>query len=165
MLVSPSLKTSDGSGMRRARESICLIRLAGEVGGMDPVTLIVTALAAAAASALRDGPSVAVKDAQQRAAGLKRLGGELILACHKVAQDAADAADRRVVRGGAWDDADRPDNCRAGADETPRCGPGCKRASRRWLFQGRRACRSMTAIRKPIRWVRVASDRGARRRG
>jgi hypothetical protein len=40
---------------------------------MDPVTLIVTALAAGAASALQDGPAVAVKDAYAR---LKSLMGK-----------------------------------------------------------------------------------------
>jgi hypothetical protein len=58
---------------------------------MDPVTLIVTALAAGAASALQDGASAAVKDAYAR---LKRLvtkrfadrpKGELVLAEHQAA--------------------------------------------------------------------------------
>ena len=58
---------------------------------MDPVTLIVTALAAGAASALQDGASAAVKDAyaRLRAAVRKRLAGrpdgELVLARHEAA--------------------------------------------------------------------------------
>jgi hypothetical protein len=58
---------------------------------MDPVTLIVTALAAGAASALQDGASAAVKDAygRLRAAVRKRLGGrpdaDLVLARHEAA--------------------------------------------------------------------------------
>lgn len=58
---------------------------------MDPVTLIVTALAAGAASALQDGTSAAVKDAytcvkalvNKRFAG--RSAGELVLAQHEAA--------------------------------------------------------------------------------
>jgi hypothetical protein len=56
---------------------------------VDPVTLIVTALAAGAASALQDGASAAVKDAyaRLRAAVRKRLAGrtdgELVLARHE----------------------------------------------------------------------------------
>ena len=44
---------------------------------MDPVTLIVTALAAGAASALQDGAAVAVKDAYARLRALvtKRFAG------------------------------------------------------------------------------------------
>ena len=58
---------------------------------MDPVTLIVTALAAGAASALQDGASATVKDAyaRLRAAVRKRLAGrtdgELVLARHEAA--------------------------------------------------------------------------------
>jgi hypothetical protein len=58
---------------------------------MDPVTLIVTALAAGAASALQDGASAAVKDAyaRLRAAVCKRLAGrpdgDLVLARHEAA--------------------------------------------------------------------------------
>jgi hypothetical protein len=56
---------------------------------MDPVTLIVTALAAGAASAMQDGASAAVKQAyarlrdavQRRLAG--RRDGELVLARHE----------------------------------------------------------------------------------
>ena len=56
---------------------------------MDPVTLIVTALAAGAASALQDGVSAAVKDAygRLRSAVRKRLAGrpdgDLVLARHE----------------------------------------------------------------------------------
>jgi hypothetical protein len=56
---------------------------------MDPVTLIVTALAAGAASAVKDGASAAVKDtyAQLRAAVRRwlsgRRDGELVLARHE----------------------------------------------------------------------------------
>jgi hypothetical protein len=58
---------------------------------MDPVTLIVTALAAGAASALQDGASAAVKDAYARLKALvtKRFAdrpkGELVLAEHQAA--------------------------------------------------------------------------------
>ncbi len=49
------------------RETIGLLYLGGGgQGRMDPVTLIVTALAAGAASALQDGASAAVKDAYAR---------------------------------------------------------------------------------------------------
>jgi hypothetical protein len=63
----------------------------GRSGGMDPVTLIVTALAAGAASALQDGVSAAVKDAYARLKALakKRFAdrpkGELVLAEHHAA--------------------------------------------------------------------------------
>ena len=56
---------------------------------MDPVTLIVTALAAGAASALQDGASSAVKDAYARLKALvkKRFAshpkGEMVLAEHQ----------------------------------------------------------------------------------
>ena len=58
---------------------------------MDPVTLIVTALAAGAASALQDGTSAAVKDAYARLKALvtRRFAGrakaELVLAEHQAA--------------------------------------------------------------------------------
>ena len=58
---------------------------------MDPVTLIVTALAAGAASALQDGASAAVRDAYARLKALvaKRFAvrpkGELMLAEHEAA--------------------------------------------------------------------------------
>jgi hypothetical protein len=58
---------------------------------MDPVTLIVTALAAGAASALQDGASAAVKDAyaRLRAAVRRRLAGrpdaEVVLARYEAA--------------------------------------------------------------------------------
>jgi hypothetical protein len=58
---------------------------------MDPVTLIVTALAAGAASALQDGASSVVKDAYSRLRALvkKRFAGrpdgELVLARHEAA--------------------------------------------------------------------------------
>jgi hypothetical protein len=58
---------------------------------MDPVTLIVTALAAGAASALQDGASAAAKDAYARLKALvtKRFAGrpkgELVLAEHEAA--------------------------------------------------------------------------------
>lgn len=61
---------------------------------MDPVTLIVTALAAGAASAVQDGASAAVKDAYSRLRALvrKRLAGrpdgELVLARHETAPQA-----------------------------------------------------------------------------
>jgi hypothetical protein len=59
---------------------------------MDPVTLIVTALAAGAASALQDGTAEAVKDAYGRLKGLvkRRFAGrskaELVLAEHESAR-------------------------------------------------------------------------------
>jgi hypothetical protein len=58
---------------------------------MDPVTLIVTALAAGAASALQDGASAAVKDAYARLKALvtrrfvDRPKGQLVLAEHETA--------------------------------------------------------------------------------
>ena len=58
---------------------------------MDPVALIVTALAAGAASALQDGTSAAVKDAYARLKALvtRRFAGrakaELVLAEHQAA--------------------------------------------------------------------------------
>jgi hypothetical protein len=58
---------------------------------MDPVTLIVTALAAGAASALQDGASATVKDAYTRLKTLvmkrfaSRPKGELVLAEHEAA--------------------------------------------------------------------------------
>jgi len=58
---------------------------------MDPVTLIVTALAAGAASALQDGAAQAVKDAYTRLKALvtgrfaDRPKGELVLAEHETA--------------------------------------------------------------------------------
>ena len=58
---------------------------------MDPVTLIVTALAAGAASALQDGASAAVKDAYARLRArverrfANRPKGELVLAEHEAA--------------------------------------------------------------------------------
>jgi hypothetical protein len=63
----------------------------GEDWGMDPVTLIVTALAAGAASALQDGVSSAVKDAYGRLRTLVKRrfaghpDGELALARHESA--------------------------------------------------------------------------------
>jgi RIP homotypic interaction motif len=63
----------------------------GRSGRMDTVTLIVTALAARAASALQDGASAAVKDAYARLTALvrKRFAdrprGELVLAEHHAA--------------------------------------------------------------------------------
>jgi hypothetical protein len=58
---------------------------------MDPVTLIVTALAAGASSALQDGAAQAVKDAYARLKALvkrrfaARPKGELVLAEHEAA--------------------------------------------------------------------------------
>ena len=58
---------------------------------MDPITLIVAALAAGAASALQDGASAAVKDAYARLKALvtkrfaNRPKGELVLAGHQAA--------------------------------------------------------------------------------
>jgi RIP homotypic interaction motif len=64
---------------------------------MDPVTLIVTALAAGAASALQDGASAAVKDAYVRLKALverrfaNRPKGELVLAEHEAAPQTSEA--------------------------------------------------------------------------
>jgi hypothetical protein len=61
------------------------------VGRIDPVTLIVTALTAGAASALQDGASAVVKDeyARVKALATKRFAGrprgELVLAEHEAA--------------------------------------------------------------------------------
>jgi hypothetical protein len=63
----------------------------GGLGCMDPITLIVTALSAGAASALQDGTSAAVKDAYARLKTLVKkqfanhTKGELVLAEHEVA--------------------------------------------------------------------------------
>jgi hypothetical protein len=46
---------------------------------MDPVTLIVTALAAGAASALQDGTAEAVKGAYARLKGLLKGGSRAVL--------------------------------------------------------------------------------------
>src|SRR5512146_314747 len=62
--------------------------------GMDPVTLIVTALAAGAASAVQDGAAQAVKAAYARLKALvkrrfaARPKGELVLAEHEAAPQA-----------------------------------------------------------------------------
>ena len=64
---------------------------------MDPVTLIVTALAAGAASGLQDGASAAVRDAYARVMALvkkrfaNRPKGELVLAEHQAAPQTRDA--------------------------------------------------------------------------
>jgi len=64
---------------------------------MDPVTLIVTALAAGAASALQEGASSAVKDAYTRVTALvkrrfaSRPKAELVLAEHQAAPQTWDA--------------------------------------------------------------------------
>ena len=80
---------------------------------MDPVTLIVTALAAGAASALQDGVSAAVKDAYARLKTLvtkqfaDRPEAELVLAEHEAAPqtwEAPLAAELSAV--GAEGDAD-----------------------------------------------------------
>lgn len=80
---------------------------------MDPVTVIVTALTAGAASALQDGVSAAVKDAYSRLKALvtRKLAsnprGELVLAGHESAPqtwEAPLAAELLAV--GADDDAD-----------------------------------------------------------
>ena len=80
---------------------------------MDPVTLIVTALAAGAASALQDGTSAAVKDAYARLKALvtrrfaRRAKAELVLAEH---QDAPQTWERPLAAelsaAGAESDAD-----------------------------------------------------------
>jgi hypothetical protein len=76
---------------------------------MDPVTLIVTALAAGAASALQDGASAAVKDAYARVKALvmrrfaNRPKGELVLAEHESAPqvwEAPLAAELSAARAG-----------------------------------------------------------------
>jgi hypothetical protein len=79
---------------------------------MDPVTLIVTALAAGAASALQDGVSAAVKDAyaRLRAAVRNRLAGrpnaELVLARHETAPQTWQAPlHAELSEAGAGDDA------------------------------------------------------------
>jgi hypothetical protein len=80
---------------------------------MDPVTLIVTALAAGAASALQDDAREAVKAAYARLRdGLKRRlsgrpAGEMILAQHEAEPDAWEHHLRtELVTAGAADDAD-----------------------------------------------------------
>ncbi len=80
---------------------------------MDPVTLIVTALAAGAASALQDGASAAVKDAYARLKALvkKRFAtrpkGELVLAEHQAAPQTWEAPlAAELSAAGAESDAD-----------------------------------------------------------
>lgn len=79
---------------------------------MDPVTLIVTALAAGAASALQDGVSAAVKDAYARVRALVakrfagRPAGELVLAQHETAPQTWEAPlAAELAASGAGDDA------------------------------------------------------------
>jgi hypothetical protein len=76
----------------RCRSVMVRLRVHG-VGGMDPITLIVTALAAGAALGVTDAASAAVKDAY---AGLKALvkrrlgdgpGAELVVARHEQAPE------------------------------------------------------------------------------
>jgi len=81
---------------------------------MDPVTLIVTALAAGAASALQDGASDAVKNAYARLKALvaKRFAdrpkGELVLAEHEAApQTWEKPLAAELSASGAEGDADR----------------------------------------------------------
>ena len=107
---------------------------------MDPVTLIVTALAAGAASALQDGASAAVKDAyaRLRAAVKKRLAGrpegELVLAEHEAAPQTWQAPlAAELSAAGAEGDADLVAAAQ-GADETGRCGGVARRASTWWRF-------------------------------
>ena len=80
---------------------------------MDPVTLIVTALAAGAASALQDGASSAVKDAYARVKALvmrrfaNRPKGELVLAEHEAAPQVWEAPlAAELSAAGAGGDAD-----------------------------------------------------------
>jgi hypothetical protein len=80
---------------------------------MDPVTLIVTALAAGAASALQDGASAAVKDAYARVKALvmrrfaNRPKGELVLAEHESAPQVWEAPlAAELSAAGAGGDAD-----------------------------------------------------------
>jgi hypothetical protein len=71
---------------------MALLRMNG-VGGMDPITLIVTALAAGAAVGVQDTASAMIKDAYASLKALvkKRLGGgegaELVLARHEQAPE------------------------------------------------------------------------------
>ena len=80
---------------------------------MDPVTLIVTALATGAASALQDGASSAIKDAYARVMALakkrfaNRPKGELVLAEHQAAPQTWEAPlAAELSAAGAEDDAD-----------------------------------------------------------
>ena len=80
---------------------------------MDPVTLIVTALAAGAASALQDGAAAAVKDAYARLKALvsrrfiDRPTAELVLAEHESApQTWEKPLAAELFAAGAGDDAD-----------------------------------------------------------
>jgi hypothetical protein len=80
---------------------------------MDPVTLIVTALAAGAASALQDGASSAVKGAYARVKALvmkrfaNRPEGELVLAEHEAAPQVWEAPlTAELAAAGAGGDAD-----------------------------------------------------------
>jgi hypothetical protein len=80
---------------------------------MDPVTLIVTALAAGATSALQDGASAAVKDAYARVKALvmrrfaNRPKGEVVLAEHEAAPQVWEAPlAAELSAAGAGGDAD-----------------------------------------------------------
>jgi hypothetical protein len=79
---------------------------------MDPITLIVTALATGAASAVQDGASAAVKDAYGRLRALVRKrfvgrgDGELVLARHEGAPQTWEAPlAAELSAAGAADDA------------------------------------------------------------
>jgi hypothetical protein len=87
---------------------------------MDPVSLIVTALAAGAASAVQDGASEAVKEAYRRLrdAVRRRLGGrpdgELVLARHEAAPDTWQAPlEAELSQAGAGNDTGLVDAARA----------------------------------------------------
>jgi hypothetical protein len=86
---------------------------ADKVTGMDPITLIVTALAAGAALGLQDTASAMVKDAYASLKALvkKRLGGdpgaELVLTRHEQAPETWQAPLRaELARTGAEGDGD-----------------------------------------------------------
>jgi hypothetical protein len=87
---------------------------------MDPITLIITALAAGAASALQDGTAQVVKDAYARLKALvkKRLAerpkGELVLAEHEATPQTWEAPLKaELAEAGAARDADLLDAAQA----------------------------------------------------
>ena len=133
---------------------------------MDPVTLIVTALAAGAAAALQDGASAAVKDAYARLRALvakrfaDRPDGELVLARHEAAPQTWEAPlTAELSASGAGDDAGLAAAAQALMElRSTRRGHG--RGSTRSGFTARRACRSVTTTRRPTRSARAPPDPG-----
>ena len=132
---------------------------------MDPVTLIVTALAAGAASALQDGASAAVKDAYARLKALvkKRFAGrpkgELVLAEHEAAPQTWQAPlAAELSAAGAEGDADLVAAAQALMSLVDEAGS----RSGKYVVTVRdsRACRSVTTTRRPTPSGRAPPDLG-----